>query len=254
MVIRKTIFQVCLCFLLIFCGHVYADHQEHKFNEANKYYQNGQYEEAISAYEEILGMEYESAELYYNLGNSFYKLGKNPQAILNYERASRLKPNDEDIKFNLQITNLQVVDKIPSIPELFYVKFINDMRNYFSLHSLTLLTVFIYICFFTFLIIWLLIKPGSLRRIFKTLSYGFVVILILFSFLFISKVFHKRVDAIVMEGEIDVRSAPSSDGTEIFKIHEGLKVKITDRRGDWIEIRLSDGKEGWLESLAIEAI
>ena len=147
MLIRKTIFLYCLCFFLIFCGNVYADHQEYKFNEANKFYQNGQHEEAISAYKEILEMGYESAELYYNLGNSFYKLGKNPQAILNYERALRLKPNDEDIKFNLQITNLQVVDRLPSIPELFYVKFINEMRNYFSLHSLTLATVFIYICF-----------------------------------------------------------------------------------------------------------
>jgi len=254
MLIRKTIFLYFLCFLLIFCGNVYADHQEHKFNEANQFYQNGQYEEAISAYEEILEMGYESAELYYNLGNSLYKLGKNPQAILNYERALLLKPNNEDIHFNLQIANLQVVDKNPSIPELFYVKFINEMRNYFSLHSLTLLTLFIYICFFAFLIIWILIKPGSLKRIFKTVSYGLALILILFSFLFISKVFHKRVDAIVMEIEIDVRSAPSLDGTEIFKIHEGLKVKITDRRGDWIEIRLSDGKEGWLKSLTIEAI
>ncbi len=254
MLIRKTIFQFCLYFLLIFCGNVYADHQEHKFNEANQFYQNGQYEEAINAYEEILEMGYESAELYYNLGNSLYKLGKNPRAILNYERALRLKPNDEDIQFNLQIANLQVLDKIPSIPELFYVKFINEIGNYFSLHSLTLLTIFIYICFFSFLIIWILIKPGSLKRIFKTMSYGLGIILIFFSFLFISKVSHKRVDAIVMESEIDVRSAPSSDGTEIFKIHEGLKVKITDRRGDWIEIRLSDGKEGWLESLTIETI
>lgn len=251
---RRLIFQLSLVLFYFSWSNTLADHREFKFDEANQFYQNGQYEESIAAYQEILEMGYESADLYYNIGNAHYKLGESAKAILYYERAVRLQPNDEDVQFNLQIANLQVIDKIPSIPELFYVKFFREVTNTFSLRTITIFTLIVYLSFFTFIILWILSKSMAAKRIFKTLSFAFAILLLLSVSLFSSKAFTKRVDAIVMITEVDVRSAPTSDSTEIFKIHSGLKVKITDRRGDWIEIRLSDGKEGWLETSAVEVI
>jgi SH3-like domain-containing protein len=62
------------------------------------------------------------------------------------------------------------------------------------------------------------------------------------------------VEAIVMTPQVNVLSAPSEDGTEIFTIHEGLKVKIVNKSGNWNEIRLSDGNVGWLLASEIEEI
>jgi SH3-like domain-containing protein len=60
--------------------------------------------------------------------------------------------------------------------------------------------------------------------------------------------------AIVMQPTVTVKSSPSEKGTNLFVIHEGLKVKITDKLGDWLEVRLADGNKGWLLTESIERI
>jgi Tetratricopeptide repeat len=45
-----------------------------------------------------------SADALYNLGNSYARAGKPGMAILNYERATLLAPNDPDIAANLRFT------------------------------------------------------------------------------------------------------------------------------------------------------
>jgi len=60
--------------------------------------------------------------------------------------------------------------------------------------------------------------------------------------------------AIVMQPTVTVKSSPSENGTKLFVIHEGLKVRITDKLGDWVEIRLADGNKGWLLTESIERI
>ena len=236
-------------------GILFADHRDFLFEQGNQAYQNGKYEDAVKFYEEILEMKYENAELYYNLGNAFYKSGLISKAILNYHRALRLRPNDEDINFNLQIANLSVVDKIPIIPELFYIKYFNRLRSIFSLRFLTIIVLSLYFLFVGTWILLLQFKTSKIRLIFKTALFSFLILLLAFSFTFISKIMYERnVEAIIVIVQVDVRSSPSEDGTEIFQIHEGLKVKITDSSGDWYEIRLSDGKEGWLMVNDLEVI
>ena len=56
----------------------------------------------------VIGRGYESWELYYNLGNAFYKNRQIGPAILNYEKARKLAPNNEDVLFNLELANLRV--------------------------------------------------------------------------------------------------------------------------------------------------
>ena len=64
-----------------------------------------------------------------------------------------------------------------------------------------------------------------------------------------------RRGAIIMEGAVPVKSTPASDGTDLFILHEGTKVNITDdTMKEWKEIRVPDGKEGWVESKQLERI
>ena len=52
-----------------------------------------------------------------------------------------------------------------------------------------------------------------------------------------------------------VKSTPSSSGTDLFILHEGTRVEIEDdTMSEWVEIRMSDGKEGWLQRAEIEII
>jgi len=80
--------------------------------EGNKAYADGLYNNAISSYTKVLDEGYESADLYYNLGNACFKTDDLASAILYYEKALKLSPNDDDIVFNLNVANSRITDKI----------------------------------------------------------------------------------------------------------------------------------------------
>ena len=65
----------------------------------------------------------------------------------------------------------------------------------------------------------------------------------------------ERSEAIVLAPSVTVRSTPSESGTSLFILHEGRKVEIKDNSmREWKEIRLEDGKVGWVPASAIEGI
>ena len=247
---------ILLFFLALPAGLVIADQKDFLFQQGNEFYKAGDYEKAVGVYEEIVQMGYESAVVYYNLGNAYFKLRQNSRAILNYERALRLTPNDEDIRHNLQLANLAVVDKIPALPELFYIRAFRQFRDWFSLSVLT----FLVICLYLFCVGVLIVRILSRQRRVQQIAIYTVAIcgipLLLFSFTLGSKIYHhhSHVEGIVMAERVDVLSAPSSDGTELFVLHEGVKVRIVNRTGEWVEIKLADGKEGWLPKEVLEVI
>lgn len=251
---------VCLFTFIVIIGvplsSALPDQRDYLFEQGNQFFQKDEYEKALSSYGEILQMGYESADLYYNIGNCHYKLGENARAILSYERALRLRPRDEDIHFNLQISNLSVADKIPEIPELFYIRYFKQFRSMFSLRSLTFISLILYFLVIAFMITWLLSRSPFIRRVFKISGFVFLIFFAVSSLTGVSKILSmkKSVEAVVLTQEVNVRSAPREDSTEIFIIHAGLKVRISDTRGDWYEIRLADGNEGWLPTKDVEII
>jgi SH3-like domain-containing protein len=60
--------------------------------------------------------------------------------------------------------------------------------------------------------------------------------------------------AIVFSSKVTVKSTPAKSGTDLFVIHEGLKVKILREVGDWYEIKLADGNVGWIQKEDVEEI
>ena len=89
------------------------------WNDANTAYVNADYPAATEGYERLLGEGYESAQLYLNLGNAYFKRGMNGRAILNYRKALRLAPGDEDIRYNLSIAEARTQDRIESVHVFF---------------------------------------------------------------------------------------------------------------------------------------
>ncbi|HRZ22174.1 MAG TPA: SH3 domain-containing protein, partial [Bacteroidales bacterium] len=61
-------------------------------------------------------------------------------------------------------------------------------------------------------------------------------------------------EAIVFDPSLTVRSSPSENSVDLFVVHEGTKVAITDRLGDWYEIRIANGSTGWIQNTSIRSI
>ena len=65
---------------------------------------------------------------------------------------------------------------------------------------------------------------------------------------------HADTQAVVMSLSTAVKSSPDKSATDLFVLHEGTLVEITDRLDNWCEITIADGKKGWLECKTVETI
>lgn len=224
--------------------------------EGDSAYMQNDYASAIQIYENLL-KKGEAAEIYYNLGNSYYKADDIAKAILNYERALLLQPGNADIRANLEVARSKTIDKVVPTPEIFFVSWTKSLINSLSIDVwaklgvvfFILLIVSLYLFFFSKQIVWK--KTGFIAGM------AFLVLVIL------SNVFaaqqkrelENRDAAIVLSPSVTVRSTPSESGTSLFILHEGHKVEVKDNSmREWKEIRLEDGKVGWVPSSAIEVI
>ncbi len=226
-------------------------HAKHSavIDSANAYYKNAKYEQAIKAYNSVIDDGYVSAELYYNLGNSYYKSNKIALAIASYERSLKLNPNDENTLFNLKMANTYVVDKIDVIPEFFLKSWTSKVTGLFQSNTWAVISIVCFVAFLLFLVLFFFSGNMALRKVVFALSIV-AIILVIFSFSFARIQKNEALSepsAIVLTPSVVVKSSPDQSGTELFLIHEGLKVKVMKELGDWREIKLSDGKRGWLQ-------
>lgn len=211
-------------------------------------YDAGLYNEAINSYNNILLNRFESAEVYYNLGNAYFKINNIPSAILYFEKAKKLKPNDEDINYNLNVANTRIVDNIENVPELFFKKWWNSFYNMFSANGWAKLTIGFFILTLVFISIYLLSNVRFIKKIFF-ITGSLLILITLFSFTLSFQKYYYSVEqkeAIVFEATLTVKSSPNANSVDLFVIHEGAKVFITDELDDWYEIRIANGSVGWL--------
>jgi tetratricopeptide (TPR) repeat protein len=226
----------------------FAQEASLQFEQANQLYRSGEIQKSAEMYEAIVKNGYESPSLYYNLGNAYFKLENIPSAILNYERAKRLAPHDEDISYNLKLANLRVIDKIEPIPQLFFTEWWNALIHLFTVDGWSKLMIISLWCMAAAFAGMLLASRLSFRKI-SLLAIALSVILIVISFVSIrqeyQQMFHQQ-GAIIFSASVSVKSAPDEQSTDLFVLHEGVKVELLDNVGNWVKIRLPDGKVGWL--------
>ena len=251
----KQLFILSAVLVLIF-GNLFAEKPDSLFFKANLAYDNGYFQEAADNYLLIKDSGYESADLYFNMGNAYYKLNNFPSAILYYEKAKKLDPNNEDITFNLGVANAKIVDKIEPVPELFFKTWWRSFYNMFSANTWAIISVVSFMVFFILLAFYLLSRITPIRKL-AFYSGLFVLFITLFTFsLSYQKyhTFHHENYAIVFTPTITVKSSPNPNSVDLFVIHEGAKVQIKDNVGSWVEIRIANGSVGWLPSESLQKI
>ena len=214
------------------------------FRDANELYDHQKYKDAIILYDSIQQEGLESSELFYNMGNAYYKLKKWPQSILYYERTLKNNPNYEDAIHNLSLAQLKIIDKIEPIPQLFYQKW---WKNIYTLTSVNIWALLCIIFLWLGLILFIITK---LTKPFLNKNYFLIFVLCsIFSFSLSHSEHQQNVNtkhAIIYSASVVIKSAPSYTSTDIFTLHAGSKVQITDQIGNWIHIQLANGNKGWM--------
>ena len=219
-------------------------------------YNAADYLTAIEYYTTILDGGRHSAELYYNLANAYFKREQVGEALLNYNRALRLKPADEDIRHNLAFAEQSTKDSIEQIPEFFLSTWMRSVRNLMGGNTWTILSIVMLALALAMALLYLLAQPLTMRKTgFYSMALFGLLFIITTSFAWSARTeATAQRDAIIMSSAASIKSSPDSNSTELFVLHEGTKVRVGEVMDKWAEVRIADGRKGWIEIDRIERI
>ena len=223
---------------------------------AERAYNKGLYDSAVNVYNQILKQGLDSADLYYNLGNAWFKKGELPHAILYYEKAKKLAPNDEDILYNLKVANSMIVDKIEPVPKFFFQKWWDYFYNLFGADIWAVVLLVVWALLVLFIGIFFLSSDRRYKKLGFYLGLMFLLLTGASYALAVQKYHHSvnHDEAIVFTPTLTVKSSPTQTAVDLFVIHEGTKVKILDKVNHWVKIKISNGSIGWVPEKSIEEI
>ena len=222
---KKYLFTLLVGLFAAFSSSLLA---QDALQQAATAYDSLQYEQAVSLYEQVAAQQGVNPELYYNLGNAYYKQKNYPKAILNYERCLLYDPSNGDAQQNLELARLQCVDKIEAIEPMFFVTWSNALRDMLSCDAWGTLSIILFVLFLVGFACYFFTSKTLYR---KMGFYGGILSLLLCFFCLHYAGAQRdhimlRDAAVVMTPSVIVRSSPSESGTQLFTIHEGLKVRV----------------------------
>lgn len=250
---KKTL---AIFFLAMIAGsaNVSAGPTEDEFFQANHSYADGKYEDAVLLYEQLIQSGMTTGPLYYNLGNTYFKLGRVGKSILNYERARRIMPQDEDLLANLSYVSSLVEQAQPKEEYRLHERAFLTIRGLLTVNGWAASLVLCFNLLFAMLLLAIFFQGARKRALFW--SSVCILLTIASSVLTVSKIsaLEGEREGIIVQNVADVRYSPSMTGAVAFQLKEGLRAQILRREGDWCYIRLTQDKIGWVNQQAIEEI
>jgi tetratricopeptide (TPR) repeat protein len=250
----KTGIIALLLFLLLIptinAGYAASSQQELAalFMLGNAEYQQGKYESAERNYLQILNSGADSGVLYYNLGNTCFKQKKLGYAIFYWEKARQKLPADPELRENLELANLMIVDRIETRTDPLPVRILLWIPGLLTIPQASWLTLALFVVANLLFSAFLLAKNSrtSSRALIASIAAGFLFLASACSLCW--EVYERdfKKNGIVTEQKVDLRSGPGMENVTVFTLHEGIKVRVHESANGWYQISLPNGWSGWL--------
>jgi tetratricopeptide (TPR) repeat protein len=220
------------------------DHSARQYLSGLEAYKAGDYARAVENLRAIAEAGVSNGKLFYNLGNAYLKNNDLGRALLWYERARALLPDDPDLNFNLaharsQTKDAAAHDDLPIQRILFFWKY------QLSPGTIKILAIAFNLLFWAAATAYTLTRRRGLRRT----AYAVLLPALLFVFTAAYNYCETAVgstEAIVLPEQAAVRSGLQASSTELFQLHAGAKVKVLKRLNGHVQVRFSKDKIGWL--------
>jgi len=249
--IMGLLFVLC-CLLFPGMNDAYADTAQENassiFAQGNSEYQKGDYVSAERHYREIIDSGVGSGPVYYNLGNACFKQNRLGEAIYYWEKAQQKLPSDREVRENLELAGLLLVDRIEIPPDPLPLRILSRITLFLTIGLESRLVLILFIAANVFFSIFLLTKNP--RHAFRALiaCLGTGILFLVFAGSLSWKIYERdfRKNGVVIEQRVDVRSGPGTENITIFTIHEGIKVRVHESNNGWYQISLPNGWNGWL--------
>ena len=252
--------RVIYIFTILFLSFSSVSFAQNSLESASQAYRGEDYTKSIQLYEQVVAQGIhegrESADIYYNLGNAYFRNGDMAKAILNYERALLLNPGDNDTRHNLRFARTRIEDKIDASDKFFLINWVNGFKNMFNSNTWASVGIGLLIAFLLAITAYFFTKKIWIRKT------GFYAALVLFVFMLIANGFAfnqknnrlNRNTGIIMSASASIMTSPDANSQELFRLHEGTKVRINKTDGNWIEIEIANGSVGWTSKENLETI
>jgi len=254
--LKRYLHIILLVLLYMSGGQLEAQTTDSLFVAANKSYQQEKYMEALEGYQKIEKLDLKSASLYFNMANIYYKTNQVAPAVLYYEKALKLAPNDKDIRFNLDFANRMILDNIEPLPKSLWQKFMDGIILRYTYETWAKIAVSLAFLFAILFLMYHFSYSTSKKRIYFITSI-LSVIFVTTSLFFAYRNKHyvdNNIEAIIFSSEADVKSAPTNSSDVYFELHEGTKVIILESLDNWRKIKIADGKMGWITTNNLKEI
>ncbi|MCC5833980.1 MAG: hypothetical protein JJU20_04530 [Opitutales bacterium] len=235
---------LCLFTTFVVFTAVAAADTESRFIDGTIELSEGNYENAVEVFES-LAAEHPSAQVYYNLALAQQQLEAWGSARLNYERALVLDPRNREAQHNLNHLLASLGLESDSMGSL------EQLGAYLSLNSWTWIAG---VAFWLWLFLRILDHYDRYQHWSATL-FRLLAILVFASactFAFLQR--HSVDKAIILDGESQLRVAPTRESPLLRDLIEADKVRILAEHGSFYRIRLSNGDEGFVINSAIAPI
>ena len=174
---------------------------------------------------------------------------------------TELAPDDRLVRHTVENQNrwrnaVNQMRNIEQIPEFFFTEWMRGVRRLMSCTAWSVFSLAALVCALALFLAYLLAQRLPLR---KAGFYGTLVAAAVFMLTSWFAMGERRemlddTQAVVMSLSTAVKSSPDKSATDLFVLHEGTLVEITDRLDNWCEITIADGKKGWLECKTVETI
>ncbi len=248
---KKYIFILSILLLipLLLCAKKYD------LSAANTAYQEQNYQKAEEEYMKLVTEGVKNFELFYNLGNTYFKLNDLGSARLYYEKAAKFEPLNTELNENIAMLLASIKDK-EEVNRSFIETLLRKIYFAFSINLLGIFVLVIFIIMMIFIIILIMSKSIMLKRVVKILLVVFAVIFFLVTVTEVVRIrdFYTDDSAVILQETVIAYSGPSEDFSQVFTIHEGLKVSIERFDNDWVLIKLPSGNGGWVLSTSLGII
>lgn len=252
----KKLILIAVLFLTAFAfGAEDIGHARDQFIKGNEAYKAGDYEAALNHYLEA-EPHTEGLAINYNLGNAYFKLGQIPESILHYERARRFAPSNEDVLYNLSLANDLIVDKIEVLPKSKVQIWWRTFRYSMGPDGWAKICILLSVAAVILYLLFYFAHGKGLRRT------GFFGALIAFIFAILAYTLavsaenyrYAEKSAIIFTDKVDVKSEPRGGSVNVFVLHAGTKVELLSQEGEWYEVEIASGAQGWIHENELRVI
>lgn len=232
---------------------LWAQENDTLFAKAHAFYEARDFVAARDAYQKLVDQGSVSGALFYNLANTYYRTKQFGMAVFYYEKALRLHPADEDVRFNLELTRLQLKDKIVTPPRPEWVVWMIATLQAISLAEWGFVLVCIVNGFVVLLVAQRVRPQWRMARTGRMLRMVWIALLCINTSVFLWRAYSEsnRVEAVILVPYVEIKNEPIETSTTVFILHEGTKAVIRSERNEWLELRLDDGNVGWIKRPAV---